>query len=115
MGGITHGANAARIRTPWWPLAATIAAGSVSVGLAAVNAFGLEPDSIALLLAGYLLGAIVATVFVSIHRALRNAHRGHPQFLPQPGLDRLAALGLGIGMAAGLTNAVLLALELSKQ
>jgi hypothetical protein len=115
MGGITHGASASRIRTPWWPLAATIVAGSASIALAALNLFGLEPDSILLLATGYALGAIVATVFVSVHRGSRNARRGHPQFLPQPGLDRLAAVGLSISMAAGLANAVLLALELSKQ
>ena len=104
----------APVRAPWWPVGTALAAALAAVGIAVANAAFLDPISTPLLTVGYLLGAIATTALAAVYRALRNTRRRHPQFRVQRHLDRLAVAAMGVGFAAGLANAVLLATELAK-
>lgn len=102
------------VRAPAWPAFAAVAVALLSVVLALVSALVLDPPSRVLLIAGYVLGAVVTTVVASVYRAMRNARRPDPAFRPQPWLDRLATWALVVGVLAGLLNAFFLATELAK-
>ena len=102
------------VRAPWWPVGTALLAALAAVTLAVANATLMDPVSRPLLIAGYLLGAIMTTALAAVYRALRNALRRHPQFRVQRHLDRLAVAAMSVGFAAGLANAVLLATELAK-
>lgn len=102
------------VRAPSWPVAAALvcAAGSATVAILGLLAEGsLEITFVA---AGYAVGALLTIVFACFYRALRNARRGHGRFRPQPGLDRVVAGLMALGILAGLVNAYLLATELAK-
>lgn len=102
------------VRAPAWPAFAAVAVAVVSVALAVVGVLVLDPPSVPVLVAGYVLGAVVTTVVASVYRAIRSRRRPDPRFRPQPWLDRLATSALVLGVAAGLVNAFLLATELAK-
>jgi hypothetical protein len=102
------------VRAPWWPVAATAVVSALAIAFAAVSAFVLETVSFPLVISGYVLGAMVTTALAATYRALRNARRRHPRFRVQRGLDRAAAVAMGVGFVAGLVNAGLLATELAK-
>ncbi|WP_456824090.1 hypothetical protein [Cellulomonas sp. P5_E12] len=102
------------VRAPAWPAIAALAVAVVSVAAALVSVLVLDAPSVPLLVAGYVLGAVVTTIVASVYRAMRSRRRPDPRFRPQPWLDRLATSALVIGVAAGLVNAFLLATELAK-
>jgi hypothetical protein len=103
-----------RVTAPATPVSTAVVAALTSGSLFAVNQFLLTAVSVPLLVIGYILGAILTIVSACVYRALRNVRRSDPRFRPQPILDRAAVLAIGFGMAAGLANAVLLAIELAK-
>jgi hypothetical protein len=106
--------SGASIGAPWWPVAATTAAAVLAIASALLSALVVDPVSVPLLVAGYVVGAMITTALAATYRALRNARRQHPRFRVRRSLDRTAAAATGLGFAAGLSNAVLLATELAK-
>ena len=102
------------VRAPAWPAFTAAVMAVMALTLALVSWYVLEVPSLALLGAGYLLGAVATIVFACVYRAMRLRRRPDPQFRPQPWLDRVAPAALVLGVAAGLLNAFLLATELAK-
>jgi hypothetical protein len=99
------------VRTSRWPAAAAAAAVLASAGLLILGQGEQHfPSSVA----GYLLGAVVVTVLVQVHRATRNRASASPWFNPEPGLDRLAGAAMTLGLLCGAWHAFVVATELAK-
>jgi hypothetical protein len=98
------------VLAPRWPVAA--AALSSALAILAVTP-GAHILSIAA--AGYLLGALVTPAFTVIYRFGRRRAAQNPFFIPKPALERVVLAILGLGIAAGVVNAWLVATELAKQ
>lgn len=101
------------VRAPAWAAYGALAAAVLSAAAALVVATA-ESASMPILIAGYLAGALLTTVLAASYRSQRNARRANPRFRVQRTVDRAAAFGIGLGFAAGLANAFLLATELAK-
>jgi uncharacterized membrane protein YdcZ (DUF606 family) len=102
-------------RAAAWP--ALAAAGAALVAVAAVVAAALASQSsvvFAASLAGYVLGAVVVTALVSVHKSMDNRARQHPEFRPQPVWGTVLRVALVVGLVAAAAGAYLLATEVSK-
>jgi len=106
--------SAERVVTPWWPAAGAAICVALAVVTALLNLLVIEPDAVAMLIAGYALGAVATVIFVSAYRSLRNSRRSRPSFRPQPAMDLFVKILLVVGMLSGIGNAILFAIELSK-
>lgn len=99
------------VRTSRWPALGALATMTASAGLVLL---GLLDAHFWSAVAGYLLGAVVVTVLVQVHRAARNRASTSPWFNPEPALDRLAAAALTVGLLCGAWHAFVVATELAK-
>lgn len=98
-------------RPPWEPV---IAVGAVALAAVALASMGFSQPALPLLIAGYVLGAIVAVGLMTLYRALK-AKRRSKAFRPSPLRDLLAMAFTIVGVVAGLTCAFLLATEIAKR
>lgn len=99
------------------PRGPAIGAAAAALGAVALAWWGRSaPASAAVWIpaAGYVLGCVVGTVLVQVHRAARNRAATSPWFNPDLTLDRLAAAAVTVGMLAGIWHAFQLATELAK-
>ena len=101
------------VRTPRLPVVAALVAMTSSVGIALVGTLS-RPLGVPAILAGYLLGAVVTTALVQVHRGARIRASASPWFNPERGLDRLAAGVLAVALLAGAWHAFALATEWAK-
>lgn len=103
-----------RTRTPRWPAVVIVVV--VLVAAVLLGAQRVDDGQVRLLsaVAGYVLGALVATALASVYRARRNTARLSNEFRPSRGLDRLVSTTLVVGLLVGLVQAFLLATELAK-
>jgi hypothetical protein len=98
-----------------WPALAAVASAGLAVVAAVVAAVSSHSTVLlALGAAGYLLGAIVVTLLVSVHRVKDNRAHQHPEFRPRPVWGRVIAVSLVVGLAAAGWSAYSLATEISK-
>jgi hypothetical protein len=98
------------VRIPSWPGFFGVVVGLLSLLIAIVG-----KGDVALLGAGYVLGAVAAPALAVAHRYFAEARRKDPWFVGSSRPGRVIALGVGVGLAAGLANAWLLATELAKR
>jgi hypothetical protein len=99
------------VRTLRWPALGAVATMLASGGLVLLGAG--DPYAWAAV-AGYLLGAVVVTVLVQVHRAARNKASASPWYNPEPRLDRIAGAAMTLGLLCGAWHAFVLATELAK-
>ncbi len=99
------------VRTSRWPVL-----GAVAATLASGALLFLGPGDVFAwaAVAGYVLGAVVVTVLVQVHRAARTRASSSPWFNPERGLDRLAGAALTVGLLCGVWHAFVVATELAK-
>ena len=95
--------------TPWPVGAAVLCA----VAAVVVVPFGVHDAAVSGL--GYLLGALGTPALVVGYRFARRSAARSPYFVPRTGLERLALLALGLGIAAGVANAWFFATEVAKR
>ncbi|MBD5785067.1 hypothetical protein IF650_02635 [Cellulosimicrobium terreum] len=63
---------------------------------------------------GYVLGAVVVSVLVSVHRTKENRGRQHPEFRPRPVWGTVITVALVLGLVAAAGDAYVLATEIAK-
>jgi hypothetical protein len=101
--------------SPRWPV--IVAAVSVlgSVILAVAEIAGNQASNLLISSAGYVLGSLLTTVFVVVHRLLKQRSAREIWFSPRPQLDTLAHALLVAGLACGAWHAFELATEIAKR
>jgi len=102
-------------RAAAWPATVALAAAVAATACAVLAA--ISPHATVRLAAaavGYLLGAVVVTLLVSVHRSKDNRARQHPEFRPRPVWGRVVLVALVLGLVAAAVDAFLLATEVSK-
>lgn len=106
--------SAVRARTPRWPAVVLVVVVLVAGGLVAAQRADDAQVRLAAAALGYVLGALVTTVFASVYRSRGNTARLSNEFRPRPWLDHLVTGALVVGVLVGLLHAFFLATELAK-
>lgn len=103
------------VYSPRWPV--TFAAASVagSLILAMAEIFGQQAGNLFVSAGGYVLGSLVTTVAVVMHRLLKQRAASQAWFCPRPRLDTLAHALLVAGLVCGAWHAFELATEIAKR
>ena len=103
------------VRSPRWPVIASAASVAGSLLLAVIEIFGEQEGSLIVSAAGYVLGSLVTTMFVVVHRLRKQRAAREVWFSPRPHLDRLAHGLLVVGLVCGAWHAYVLATEIAKR
>lgn len=103
------------VYSPRWPVVVAAASVAGSLLLALVEIVGEQAGNLAVSAAGYVLGSLVTTVFVVMHRLLKQRAARDTWFSPRPQLDSFAQVLLVAGMACGAWHAFELATEIAKR
>ena len=103
------------VYSPRWPVIVSAASVVGSLLLVGVEIVGHQGGNLVVSAAGYVLGSLLTTVFVVLHRLLKQRAAREVWYSPRPGLDTLAHTLLVAGLACGAWHAFELATEIAKR
>ena len=110
-----RGAAGQIVYSPRWPVIFSAASVGGSVLLAMVEIVGNQAGNLVVSAAGYVLGSLLTTVFVVLHRLLKQRAARETWFSPRPQLDTFAHAILVAGLSCGAWHAFELATEIAKR